>query len=357
MPDYRSNIVMPDLVRLIGAAKSILITTHAKPDGDAFGSVAAMTASLRRIKPDAKIEGWVMAPILASFKGLRGWPLLREFNESSDVGEPDLVMVLDTGAWAQVAPMRKVIEGRLDRTLIIDHHISGDIPARHLFIDSTAAACASVVADVLDALADFDPTKSRRFTDQNPLFVDPAVTESLFAGIASDTGWFRFSNTTAGTHLLAARLIHAGVDQAELYARLEQTDRPEKLALQVRAMSSLRLLAGGSAAMMVLLAKDFKETGALAEETERFVDIPQAVDSVKMVVLLTEPPGGAVSSKPPAIRVSFRSKPGANAVNVAEFAQQFGGGGHARAAGAKIEGAIEEVVKKIEASVMGAMEK
>jgi phosphoesterase RecJ-like protein len=356
MADYRSNITLSDVVRVIRSATRILVTTHAKPDGDAYGSVAAMFASLRRLMPDAKVAGWLMGPVLPCFKGLHGWAGLREFDEAAaaELGEPDLIIVLDTGAWAQVAPMRRFIEPRVGHTLIIDHHISGDIPARHMFIDSAASACCSVLADVLDAIADFDPSRSRRLADQNPLFVDPAVTESLFAGIASDTGWFRFSNTTAQTHLLAARLIRAGVDQAGLYAKLEQAERPEKLALQIRAMQSLKLLANKKVAMMVLHAVDFKETGALAEETERFVDIPQAVESVKMVVLITEPPTSGDERKP-AIRVSFRSKPGKDALNVAEFAAQFGGGGHARASGAKIEGALDEVVKRIEAAVAMAV--
>lgn len=350
MTDYRSNITLADTVRLIEGAKHIVVTTHAKPDGDAYGSASALVACLRKHLPEAKVDGWLMGPVVACFKGLRGWPLMREFADGDTIGSPDLVIIVDTGAWAQVAPMRAALEPNVERMLIVDHHISGDIPAKHKFIDSKAAACASVIADLLDALANFDPSRSRRLSDQNPFFADPAVTESLFAGIASDTGWFRFSNTTAETHLLAARLIRAGVDQSELYAKLEQAERPEKLALQIRAMQSLKLLAGGRVAMMILRADDFVQTNSLPEETERFVDIPQAVETVKMVVLITEPPQNGAAKKP-VIRVSFRSKPGAGAVNVAEFAQQFGGGGHARASGAKIDATLEEVIRRIETAI------
>lgn len=354
MIEYRSNISLAQTVERIESARHIAVTTHAKPDGDAYGSAAALVSSLRQHMPHAKVDGWLMGPVLACFKKLTGWAGLREFREGDSIGEPDLIIIVDTGAWAQVAPMRSIIEPRIDRTLIIDHHISGDIPAKHMFIDSAAAACASVIADLLDALAKFDPSRSRRLADQNPFYGETAVTESLFAGIASDTGWFRFSNTTAETHLLAARLIRAGVDQAELYARLEQAERPEKLALQIRSMQSLKLLADGRVALMVLRENDFTETGALAEETERFVDIPQAVETVKMVVLITEPPRDG-SAKKPAIRVSFRSKPGPDAVNVATFAQQFGGGGHARASGAKIDAPLDVVIQRIEEAIAATM--
>lgn len=358
MSDYQSNITLTDLVARINDASRILITTHAKPDGDAYGSVAALTASLRMHKPDATIEGWLMPPVPAPFKLLQGSPFVKEYSPEAeaagDLGEPDLILVLDTGAVTQIAPMHPFIAARLDRTIIIDHHLSGDLPAQHRYVDSSAAACCTVIADVLDAVAGIsadDLARQLRYEEENSPFIsNPIVAESLFVGIASDTGWFRFSNTTARTHRVAARLIQNGVDHADLYARLEQQERPAKLALQIRALRSLKLLANDQVAIMTIRANDFTETGALPEETERFVDIPQAVSTVKMVVLMSENPPTDGESSP--IRISFRSKPGPDAVNVAEFAEQFGGGGHARAAGAKVDGTIDDVSAAIQAAVL-----
>jgi phosphoesterase RecJ-like protein len=251
-----------------------------------------------------------------------------------------MVVVVDTGAWGQLAPMRKYLEPRVDRTLLIDHHLSGDVPAKWKYIDSTSAATCEIIAQLIDEIA--------RHEHQSPnRMLDPIVSDALFVGIASDTGWFRFSNTRPFTHELAARLIRQGVDHAALYAQLEQGDRPEKLKLQIRALESLRLLANNTIAMMVLRASDFVETGAQAEETERLVDIPQTVATVQVVVLITEPPDEQGKSAPPLIRMSFRSKPGKDAVNVAELAAQFGGGGHARAAGAKVPGPLDVVVARV----------
>ncbi len=363
MSDYVSNITLPDLVERINAASRVLITTHTKPDGDAYGSVSALTAALRLHKPDATIEGWLMPPVPAAFKLLSGWPFVQEYDPQNEnkLGEPDLILVLDTGAVPQVAPMMPFLESRLDRTIIIDHHISGDLPATHRYIDSSAAACCTVIADVLDAVTGTNATDVPcdvsfiGASEPNALIADGVVAESLFVGIASDTGWFRFSNTTARTHRVAARMIQNGVDHADMYARLEQQERPAKLALQIRAMTSMQLLADSQVAIMTLHAADFTETGALPEETERFVDIPQSVSTVKMVVLLVENPPTAKQPSPP-IRVSLRSKPGPDAVNVAEFAQPFGGGGHARAAGAKVHGSIDEVSEKIKAAIAKAFE-
>ena len=355
--DYRSNITLADAARLLGEARHVLITTHTKPDGDAFGSVSALKAAMAQWRPETKVDAWLMGPILPGFKCLRGYALVEEFSESLEVGEPDLIVVVDTGAWAQVSPMRSVIEPRLDRTLILDHHLSGDIPARSMYIDSSRAACAGVIADLLDEIEGIATAGAVCTLDGEPnaLLRDATVSESLFAGVSSDTGWFKFSNTYAATHILAARLIRAGVDHANLYARLEQSERPEKLALQIRALESLKLLADNTAAIMVLDANDFTETGALAEETERFVDMPQAVESVKMVVMISQPPWHEGKDPKPAVRLSFRSKPGPDAVNVAQFASQFGGGGHARAAGAKMEGELKAIVAQVERAVIAAM--
>ena len=146
------------------------------------------------------------------------------------------------------------------------------------------------------------------------------IAEALFVGIGSDTGWFRFSNTRPQTHRLAARLLELGVDHADLYARLHQTERQEKLALLTRALGSLTLLADGRAAVMHLTQKDFEETGALPEETERLIDVPQQVTKIQVVALVTESSVDTPDGPAPLARISFRSKPGPNAVNVADLA-------------------------------------
>ncbi len=310
----------------------VLITTHAKPDGDAFGSVLALTVALH--KAGQRATACLMPPVPAYLMQLRGAELVRVHQDGDTLVEPGLVVVLDTGAWAQLAPIRPQLEGWTDRTLIIDHHLNGDVPARWHYIDAQGAACCEIVAQLLDEMK---------------LPFDPIVCEALYVGIASDTGWFRFSNTRPQTHELAARLLRQGVDHAELYRKIEQAERPEKLALLIRALDSLQLLADGRVAVMTLRAADFAETGAVDEETERFVDVPQAVTSVQMVVLITESPsatdGSGRADRP--IRLSFRSKPGPGAINVARLAQRFGGGGHARAAGAKVDAPLEDVILQI----------
>jgi phosphoesterase RecJ-like protein len=367
MPDYQSNLSLAEAAKKISQAKRVAIITHAKPDGDAFGSVAALAEVITKL--GGQPEAWFIPPVPVVFDDLKGRQSAKLYNPNSDLGDPDLVVVLDTGSWSQVSPMRAALEGLMDRTLIIDHHLAGGMPAKWRYVDAQAAACCEIIAELIDLL-------QAGGQDQHTTAVDlwtPTVCESLFVGVATDTGWFRFSNTRPETHALAAKLLGLGVDQAGLYHSLEQTARPEKLALQVRALAGLRMLADNRAVVMVLRAEDFIQTGATLEETERFVDMPQSVKTVQVVVLVTEPPphhhhhrdaDAAIIDQPPkdkpitssqAIRLSFRSKPGPCAVDVSQLAAQFGGGGHARAAGAKVKQPVDEVVTLVSEALTNAV--
>jgi len=346
----RSNLDLTEAAqRIRGACGSILITTHAKPDGDAWGSVVALAATLNMLGCPSRAV--LMGPIPMNLKGLGGSAFTELFDERKPVINPEnppaLIVVVDTGAWAQLAPLREQLEPWTDRMLVLDHHLSGDVPAAHKCIDSGAAACCELVAALLTRLSEG--------TGKNPLS-EPAIRDALFVGIASDTGWFRFSNTRPQTHELAALLIRHGADHAALHAQVQQTDPIEKLGLMTRALQSLDLLADGRCAVMVLRAGDFQETGAALEDTERLVDLPQTVARIDSVVLITETPGDDLDGDGPLTRVSFRSKPRPGALNVAKVAEQFGGGGHARAAGAKLNEPIDDVVRKVEAAMAAAYE-
>lgn len=342
---YVSNIDIAGVAALLGGqAKRVAVTTHAKPDGDAYGSVVALAHALRAIGHD--VTAILMPPVPRPFDVLLGRDevVVADNDYAISGDDVDMVIIVDTGAWGQVSPLRASLEPLVDRTLIIDHHLSGDVPAAHRYVDGQAAACAEIIAQVIDELG---------------VAFDATISQALFVGIASDTGWFRFSNTRPRTHELAARLLANGVDHAALYLLLEQGERPEKLALLIRALDSLEMRADGRAAIMTLRSDDFKSTHALLEETERFVDVPQIVGSVEVVVLVTEPPaaakyestGDGQRRETPAIRLSFRSKPGDDAINVADLAATFGGGGHARASGAKVEASLNEVLGKVRDAV------
>lgn len=337
MSDYVSTIDFDQTADLLRQTPGpIVVVTHSKPDGDAFGSVIALSAAFRLL--ERQVTPIFVPPIPEQLLQLGGANLAEVYREGMAPPEASFYVVLDTGAWVQLGPLRPFIEPHLDRTLIIDHHLSGDMDAKYRFIDGRAAACAEIIGFLLEKML---PAQAGEFK------LPQVIRDALFVGIASDTGWFRFSNTRPRTHEMAAKLVRQGADHSDLYRRLEQSERPEKLALTIRALGSLKLLAGGRAAVMTLRREDFEQTGALEEETERIIDIPQQVGTIQVIVLVSERVEQSNNGQVTTTRLSFRSKPGPDAINVAELAERFGGGGHARAAGAKIDKPIDEVVRQI----------
>jgi len=322
---YQSNATLSAIADRLRAAEALLITTHAKPDGDAMGSTVALGLALRSL--GKRVEARVMPPVPASLTFLTDMlPIVvHESDAAEHIDEPDLVVVVDTGAWSQLEPMQDWLAPRRDKTIIVDHHLHGDDVAAMRFIDADAAAACEIVTDLIDALG---------------VAISPDIATALFTGVATDTGWFRFSNTTPHTHEVAARLKKAGVDHTRVYANTEQGERPEKLQLLRRALRSMQLIAGGRAAVMSLAPTDFAETGARPDETERFVDIPQMVRDVQIVALVVGQNDGKT-------RLSLRSKPGVNAIDMNQLAQQFTGGGHARAAGAKCDQPVDQVTEQL----------
>lgn len=324
MIGYVSNVDLPEVADALLEVDSILITTHAKPDGDAIGSAVALAHALTLA--GKSVELWIMPPIPEPLRIIADrFPthLVGDEHGGYPEMEPDRIVIVDTGSWSQLESFRDWLEPRWARCTIIDHHLKGDDVAVARFILPTAAATAEIIAHLIDLI---------------DIPIDELIGEALFVGIASDTGWFRFSNTYPATHELAARLLRFGVDHSRLYRLTEQGERPEKLALLQRALDSLEFI-GTVGVMMTLRNEDFDESGAWLEETERFVDLPQMVAHVETVILLTETPDGT-------IRLSFRSKPGPDAIDVSALASEFGGGGHARAAGAKVQNKPLDQVKQ-----------
>jgi phosphoesterase RecJ-like protein len=229
----------------------------------------------------------------------------------------DALLVVDTGTWSQLPGMKERLSEWKKPRLVLDHHLTQENWADVKLVQTDAAAAGEIAAEVL-----------RRWN----VPLDRAIATAIFLAVASDTGWFQFSNTRPATLRLAADLMEAGVDTDQMYQHLYQNERAERLALQTLAQDSLELLHHGSLAVMKVLKSDFQQTGSAVSDTENLINIPLQIRNVQVSILMTEPGDGS------AIRISLRSK---GQVDVARFAEQFGGGGHARASGLKIPGSID----------------
>jgi bifunctional oligoribonuclease and PAP phosphatase NrnA len=342
MPAYSSNASLADVAQRLGAARRVAIFTHAKPDGDALGSTLALARALRLrhieatpvyLPPwssrfDAIVDGTPVLHMPADPAAAAAWL------DRPELTTADTFAVLDTGSWSQLSHVRPLLEPRAAQCVIVDHHAHGDesiASVRH--IDVRAASACELVAEVCRLILGAGAMRE----------LPVSVAEPLYLGVATDTGWFRYSNTKPATLRLAADLIDAGVDHNRLYRRIEQSDSPRRLLLTQRALASLEYLAADRAAIMSITQRDVAECKATQDELGGLTDLPQSVGSVRAVAVLTE-------VEPALSKVSFRSKAadaGQRVIDVNQLAQQFGGGGHVHAAGAKIALPLAEARRKV----------
>ena len=328
---YASTVNHARLAERLRAAKRPFVTTHFKPDGDALGSVLALGRALRALgaEPDVAIAG----PIDRSILGLSAPGEHRHVDRGTLVpGEGcDLAVVLDTGAWSQLEHCRDWLRANPSMVVGVDHHARGDDVAPERIVDAACASCTQALVPVIDELGvPLGPgTRRARRT----------IAEALFAGLATDTGWFRFSGADDRVFALASRLLACGVDKDALFRMIEQGDAPGRPLLTARALGSLRYACGGRVSVMRLSRADFEATGTRVDDLAGLVNEPMGVAEVEVSVLLVE-------SEPRLAKASFRSKPpavpGGAYVDVNQVAARFEGGGHVHAAGARIAATLDE---------------
>lgn len=333
--------------------KRPLLITHAKPDGDALGSLVAMRSMLRTLGADPM--AMLLDPIpsrYALFQRHAPLPVWGTEIRDTDLTETDGVILLDTCAYKQLAPIADWLRATTLPRLAVDHHVTRDDLADRYLIDETAAANCLILYEWACATG----------WEMN----DEAL-EALFIGIAMDTGWFRFDNTNARTLSAAGELVARGVSPHALFERLFQRETSGRIRLLGAALGSLGLLADGRLAVMALDKDDFIRSGAGPADTEDVVNEPMRIGSVIVSVLLVDQQDGVIRislrSKPPTeprasaranVRTPARGTPApppsearAMNVDVAAIAQAFGGGGHTRAAGARIPGSLSDVRRTV----------
>lgn len=322
---------MPDryqqIIDALKHSRRVLVTTHARPDGDALGSVTAMVLALRQGKIPAEVllltrlprkYAFIMQENQITFQDAdEGWPA------SLDLANFDTLLVLDTGTWSQLPGLREKTEGWGGRRIVVDHHKTQESWADLKLVVTEAAAAGEIVAELIE---------------QWEIPLDKAIASALYLAIASDTGWFQFSNTRPYTLRLAALLMECGVDTDRIYQLIYQNEVPQRLVLQTRAQQSLELLEDGRLAVMCVTKEDFERAGAGVGDTENLINIPLQVRTVEVSILIVEP------IQPGPIRISFRSK---GSVDVAKFAETMGGGGHSRAAGLKLAGTAGDAKRRV----------
>jgi len=302
-------------------ARRIVVTTHVRPDGDAIGSMAALHLAARAAGIESRMAPAEQAPPRYAFllagrepAGPEQFPALAR--------DADRVAVVDTCAAQQLETIAAHLPGLREKIVVIDHHATADDIANVIWRDESAGAAAVMVTELLDELA-------------WPLSGE--VAEAVATAVCAETGWLRYANTDARVLATVARCVAAGVRPDELYQRLYQRDRPERLLLAAAALASLELHLDGRVAVMTLAREDFARTGAAEDETAELVNEPMRIETVDVSALLVVQPDGRT-------RASLRSR---KLVDVAAIAEAFGGGGHPRAAGFRTDDPPAQAAKKL----------
>ncbi|MEE2912564.1 MAG: bifunctional oligoribonuclease/PAP phosphatase NrnA [Planctomycetota bacterium] len=327
---YTSTTSYELFAERIMEADSIVVTTHRKPDGDAIGSVVGLYLGLQSIGKEVEIL--IVGPLEHGLKLAAGNVPIRILEDDGlPEVDPDLVIIADTGAWTQLEAIGPWLKQRHDRIVGLDHHSNGDDVAGDRIVDTSAAACTQLVMDLFDEMK----------IDLG--IAEGALAEALFIGLGTDTGWFRFSNADARCFAAASRLLEYGFDRYQTYRVLEETARPERMALLQRMLASIEYV--GPFAIMCLRNADFQETGGKSTDLVGLVNTPMVLESVQAAILLTD-------SDPTVTKMSFRSKPSltgnpSDKIDVNQLAGQFDGGGHVSAAGARVFSSLEEVKARL----------
>jgi phosphoesterase RecJ-like protein len=310
---------------------SFILVSHVRPDCDALGSELAMAEVLRTVGKTVRIiNAHRTPPALQFLDPAETIEVLGDHVEAEEISA-DCIMILDTSAWAQLGDMGDVIRGSRSDKIVLDHHVGEDDLGATMYKDYEAEATGHLVVQAADAL-DVDLTRG--------------IAMTAFAAIATDTGWFRFSSVTAETYRVIARLVDAGVVPSEVYADLYERDTLGRLKLRGLILSRTEAELDGALMHTYVLKEDFEAMGAIASDTEDAINLTLTVDGCRGAVIFVGQLRGGY-------KLSFRSRCG---MDCNEIAQHFGGGGHKAAAGAFIEGDLDEVRGRVLPVVREAMQ-
>lgn len=314
----------------IRQADHLLITTHVDPDGDALGSLLATGLACQQLGKQVTLVNESSIPERFSF--LPGIAQICRPQQLSSSYQ--YVIAVDAADRTRVGSHVRNLYDPQVNLLNIDHHATNDAYGTVNFIDSDASSTAEMLV---------------RWIDQSTnLHWDEALATCLYTGILTDTGGFRYANTTPAVLRQAAYLIEQGAPNSQIADLALETSTLPQLKLLALALANLQTRANGQIAWIDLTSDQINQVGASDEDVGGIVNVARNLAGVEVGVLFRE-------VSPNRLKVSFRSR---SQVDVAKLASEFGGGGHARAAGCTIEqlslqAAQAQVIERIEAELRG----
>ncbi len=314
-----------ELHQRILQADKILLTTHENPDGDGLGSAAAMYHFLHHFDVQCRIIN--VSPLPEEFQYLNDGNIFETYNSAdheSWIQNVDLVLIFDVGDFDRLRAIKDVIVAKKLETINIDHHPYPDeTPFTIDVVNTGAAATGEILFDYFSAVA--------------PETLTRVVCDGIYTAVLTDTGSFRYSNTTARCHEVAIACIKAGVNHTAIYQHIYETNSLPRVKLLGQVLNNLRLDVKGELAWFIVDQKMLERASASREDVDGFTDFVRTIRGVEVALMIFE-------QNETTCRINFRSK-GKYVVN--KIAGTFGGGGHQLAAGAVIPGKLEAVTQKV----------
>ncbi len=311
-----NNITLPQIAERLLSARRILLLSHTNPDGDTVGSVTALSRALRLCGKDTVCLCERPIPQRNLFICGEG-----AYVTDCPAMEGDLVVSVDVASATMLGGLQPIYGECTD--IRIDHHETAENFAAYNYVDPTAGACAEIVYELITHL---------------PCTLCEEVASPLYTALHTDTGGFRFSNTTPRTHKIAAALMEGGAAAADICELLYENITLESLNSNALFLEKLQLLEGGKILFLPITMADKERYGFTDENIEGYATLSRKIAGVELGMILRERDHGGY-------KVSMRSR---KSVNSATLCGYFGGGGHARAAGATIEAdSFDEACRKL----------
>lgn len=305
------TVTLEQCASLLKQADHILILSHQYPDGDTLGAASGLCRALQKMGKRARCE-------CADEVGPRYRSLYS--GVKPDQFEPEFIMSVDVADSKLLGRLEAIYAGKI--RLAIDHHSSHVYFSDNTYVDSTAAATCEILPALLDLLG---------------VEIDAAIANSLYTGITTDTGCFRYPNATPATYRIAASLMEKGADAAEINRIMFDTKSRARIEMERSVMDTMEFFDGGRIAVIEISCDTVEKTGALDSDLDGLSAIPRQVEGVLVGVTFRQRKDGGY-------KVSLRTQP---PIDAAAICAHFGGGGHRGAAGCAFTIPLEEAKKQL----------